>query len=448
MVLSKPFPLNDRTLKRARTEVVAFPPLSAPLFLRPENFPRFLLIQSVDKDSPITSKSVFLVAKFIESVIGANYKAKKLTSGDILVEVQTREQSSKLLTQTDMHDVKISVTPHRSLNSSQGVISEPDLMKESDSDILDGMRDQGVTAVRRIMIRRDGNEIPTKHVILTFDRCTLPQSVTAGFLHCEVRPYIPNPRRCFKCQRYGHSTNSCRGRLTCAKCAEHDHPTENCKTDHLKCANCQQPHAAYSRTCDKFKAEKQIINLKVTQNITYQEARRKHAMFSPRYADAARRGAGPRMVSVATQCSSADLVPPLPPGQLPSAAQNIAALPVPMATVATNTAGGAVVSPVSLAPAPNVSEGLGDMDTGELAPPSVPAVPRSAAAEERVARQGTANPLGARSKEPDPSAAQGVSVEEMDTTPTPAAPELPRERRPSVERRKQIPRVTGPPRNK
>lgn len=216
-----------------------------------------------------------------------------------------------------MHDVKISVTPHRSLNSSQGVISEPDLMKESDSDILDGMRDQGVTAVRRIMIRRDGNEIPTKHVILTFDRCTLPQSVTAGFLHCEVRPYIPNPRRCFKCQRYGHSTNSCRGRLTCAKCAEHDHPTENCKTDHLKCANCQQPHAAYSRTCDKFKAEKQIINLKVTQNITYQEARRKHAMFSPRYADAARRGAGPRMVSVATQCSSADLVPPLPPDSCP-----------------------------------------------------------------------------------------------------------------------------------
>lgn len=150
------------------------------------------------------------------------------------------------------------------------------------------------------------------------------------------------------------------------------------------------------------------------------------------------------MVSVATQCSSADLVPPLPPGQLPSAAKNTATLPV--ATVATSTAAGAVATTVSVAPALNISEGLGNMDTGELAPPSIPAVPWSADPV-RVAGQDP-NPLGARPKEPDPSAAQGVSVEEMDITPSPAAAELPRERRPSVERRKQIPRVTGPPRNK
>ncbi|GBO11583.1 hypothetical protein AVEN_202519-1 [Araneus ventricosus] len=35
-----------------------------------------------------------------------------------------------------------------------------------------------------------------------------------------VRPFIPNPLRCFKCQRFGHSQTNCRGTLTCARCAE------------------------------------------------------------------------------------------------------------------------------------------------------------------------------------------------------------------------------------
>ncbi|GBN08076.1 hypothetical protein AVEN_273830-1 [Araneus ventricosus] len=42
-------------------------------------------------------------------------------------------------------------------------------------------------------------------------------------MRLSVRPYIPNPLRCFKCQRFGHSKTSCRGTLTCARCAEVGH---------------------------------------------------------------------------------------------------------------------------------------------------------------------------------------------------------------------------------
>ena len=85
---------------------------------------------------------------------------------------------------------EIKVTPHRSLNSSQGVISDPDLANETEADLLEGLRNQGVSAVRRITIRRDNKEIPTKHIILTFDRASIPESINAGFIRCSVRPYL------------------------------------------------------------------------------------------------------------------------------------------------------------------------------------------------------------------------------------------------------------------
>ncbi|XP_023237941.1 uncharacterized protein LOC111636829 [Centruroides sculpturatus] len=97
-------------------------------------------------------------------------------------------------------DMGILVTPHRSLNSSGGVISEFELMSEDESDIQIGLLDQGVASVQRISICQDGMLIPTKHLILTFDKPTLPSFVTAGYLRLPIRPYIPNPLRCFKCQ--------------------------------------------------------------------------------------------------------------------------------------------------------------------------------------------------------------------------------------------------------
>lgn len=87
-----------------------------------------------------------------------------------------------------------------------------------------------MTAVRRISLRRNYQIIPAKHVILTFDRSALSVSVNAGFMRCPVRPYVPDPCRCFKCQWLGHGTTSCLGKLTCAKCEAPDHPTDYCES--------------------------------------------------------------------------------------------------------------------------------------------------------------------------------------------------------------------------
>ncbi|GFV88471.1 uncharacterized protein TNCV_1242841 [Trichonephila clavipes] len=117
----------------------------------------------------------------------------------------------------------IQVKQHATLNYSRGVISAADLYNVTEEEILENMAEQNVSQVRRITIRRDGQVLKTKHLILTFATPDLPQSVKVAYLHCPVRPYIPNPLRCFQCQRFGHSKTTCRGQPTCARCAEVGH---------------------------------------------------------------------------------------------------------------------------------------------------------------------------------------------------------------------------------
>ena len=65
---------------------------------------------------------------------------------------------------------------------------------------------------------------------LTLNSPTLPNRIKAAYLSCPVRPYIPNPLRCFQCQRYGHAKTSCRGSVTCARCAEVGHEIKHART--------------------------------------------------------------------------------------------------------------------------------------------------------------------------------------------------------------------------
>ncbi|GFT73770.1 uncharacterized protein TNCV_1327711 [Trichonephila clavipes] len=148
-----------------------------------------------------------------------------------------------------------------------------DLLTTPDAEILDGFSDQGVIQVRRITIKKDNSVIPTKHLILTFNRPKLPTTIKAGYLNCKIRPYIPNPLRCFKCQRFGHSQNSCRGQLTCSRCAAVGHSSTDCTLE-PKCINCSQIHTADSKLCPKWKTEKEIQAIKTNNNITYVEARK------------------------------------------------------------------------------------------------------------------------------------------------------------------------------
>ncbi|GBO45411.1 hypothetical protein AVEN_155566-1 [Araneus ventricosus] len=173
-----------------------------------------------------------------------------------------------------MSTISVTVKPHTTLNSSKGVISCGELLKESKEKITEELKSRGVIHVRRITIRRDGQLLNTKHLILTFDSNKLPEHIKAGYMRLFVRTYIPNPLRCLKCQRFGHSKTSCRRTLTCARCAEVEHESTDC-TRTEKCVNCKGEHTSFSRNCFAWKQEKEIITTKIKKKqISYQEARK------------------------------------------------------------------------------------------------------------------------------------------------------------------------------
>ncbi|GBL69776.1 hypothetical protein AVEN_177534-1 [Araneus ventricosus] len=127
-----------------------------------------------------------------------------MKSGDLLVESSSLKQSEQLLSITKFGDIPVTVSAHASLNYTRGLMSSDEFLMVSDAEFVSELEAQKVIAARRITLKRDGQIIPTRHVILTFDTPVLPTKITAGYICCDIQPYIPNLVRCFKCQRCGH----------------------------------------------------------------------------------------------------------------------------------------------------------------------------------------------------------------------------------------------------
>jgi len=138
--------------------------------------------------------------------------------------------------------------PHRTLNSCKGVIRCSDLKGLTKDEIVDGLRSQGVMDCFHITVKSDNNNTDrrkTNKFILTFNTDTAAAHINVGYLRVKVDRYIPNPLRCFKCQKFGHSSRLCRNEAVCRRC-DGKHTEENCNNA-AKCINCSGPHGASSR---------------------------------------------------------------------------------------------------------------------------------------------------------------------------------------------------------
>ena len=211
------------------------------------------------------------ICRTLKESIGYVEDTRRLKSTSLLVQVAHKDQSEKLLELRTFAGAPVKVEPHRFFNSCKGVITSHESSRCTDDELRDWLNEYNV-----IQIHRKPNKQNSQLITLTFDGSILPAKVSIGFEWCRVRPYIPNPKRCYNCQRFGHFSGSCRAKAACANCGsrEHTHSRDSPCKEKPHCINCGGDGPAYHRGCPKWQLEKEVLKLKTTKDISFPQARR------------------------------------------------------------------------------------------------------------------------------------------------------------------------------
>ena len=240
------------------------------------NYPRFIVFKPTYGHQSLTKLSPFAVQKSIQGRFGTVKQVTRMKDGSLLIEASRNIQAKHLLETQSFLDIEIDAEAHHSLNTSKGVIRDyhKDLLEMSDQEIKTELSSQGVIGVSRFVLKKEGKEIKTNTLFVTFDSHKPPEKIKLGYYIVNVQPYVPNPLRCFNCQKFGHSKKWCKNKIACWKCGEEGHDGSDCASETVSCLNCKGDHFASSKSCPVWIREKEIQRIRTEKSLPYHEARK------------------------------------------------------------------------------------------------------------------------------------------------------------------------------
>ena len=238
------------------------------------DYSKFLVIK-LDDEKRFHDMDMFEVNEEITSICEREPNIVRQSDGSLLIEVTSLEESKKLQSLTLLSGSSARCFPHRTLNTCKGVIRSVDLLKYSEERLEKEFRSQKVIEVKQMKRSSDGTIIPLPVYVLTFDLLRLPPIIKAAWLRLQVKPYVPTPRRCYYCQKFGHVSNNCRRKIKgekniCNICGQEDHGECN---NTPSCVNCRESHPSSSKKCDRYILEKEIQTVKTKDRISFVEAK-------------------------------------------------------------------------------------------------------------------------------------------------------------------------------
>ena len=199
--------------------------------------------------------SIYNVRPFLEEAVG-DIKKENLTrlGRGFLLKAATEAQAF-MIPHIDFNNSDIiKAEPHRSFNSSKGVIKSKELYNAKD-DIIKRYADLEITNINRI--GKSGMV-----VVLSFPTSDLPTTLKIHDTILKIEQYEERPQQCKKCFSYLHSTRFCQYRSLCVRCS---HPAdqhlegEDCSKPAC-CALCKGRHNSDDQSCPVYKKEKTILN--------------------------------------------------------------------------------------------------------------------------------------------------------------------------------------------
>ena len=247
-----------------------------------EEIESFFYIKGHEID--ITSLSPYRVMAQISELLQREPKMTKVNRClRVTCHNQTEQDRIKQMKQITGHPVEIT-EPYKRTKESQNIT------KFTNRGIIFGI-EEGISneeltkavGIRAeiIMKRRGGNTIRTAQAILHFEG-PLQEYVYIGWKRHRVSIYIPDPTRCYHCQRYEHIASKCSAKkIKCPICAG-QHPYQECdiKDTHRSenkatCPNCRGPHPASYQGCPAFKQARIIKQIQTNEGISYAQAVKK-----------------------------------------------------------------------------------------------------------------------------------------------------------------------------
>lgn len=248
--------------------------------------PKFLIMKHGKHAEGTTMANIspFLVSTAITGTAGEEMEVKLLRDGTILIHTKNVQQAQKLIKLSGLSSsIPVTVVEHVRLNTSKGVIMCRALNTCSEEEILQHLKEQGVTEIYAVKKTFQGVQKLTGTYFLTFSTTKIPEEVKVAYMNVKVSPYIPEPTRCFNCLQYGHISKNCtqKERL-CINCANPHHTDEGEKcTNAPKCIHCPEKHNSISRECHKYVQQKSILKIKVSDSVSFPEAAKRYRMMNP-----------------------------------------------------------------------------------------------------------------------------------------------------------------------
>lgn len=233
----------------------------------------YVVILNCETETKLSSKNTMSITKEIRKNIGDIVSMKFLTGGNLLLKLKNNEQKDKAMLLKTICSVPIRPTLPRYQTENKGVIFGVPLEISTHDIQLELKELYTMQKVERLFNKKTNQYTST--VILDFGTTPTPDEITLFFQTHIVHPYIRQPTRCYKCQKFGHGANDCRASHSkCPHCAEENHKYENCPNKKSKpvCVNCGEGHSAAYRGCRAYVEAKDIEKVRTQLKCTYSQA--------------------------------------------------------------------------------------------------------------------------------------------------------------------------------
>jgi hypothetical protein len=206
----------------------------------------------------------------IESTCGVNVIIKRGAEGDLFVFPEEEHQRELLLQLQNIGNQAIECRKTRQETSAKGIIHRVPTI-ESEENLFKLLHPQGVAEVKRMTMWRNEEAIPTDRVILTFNG-PIPKVIYLPEGPHSVDIFIPRPKICKNCWRYGHIQTRCIHPSRCRKCGGNHSSEEKCPTQ-MRCLACKKGgHWIGNNVCETQIKRQRALFISTKEKIPFHEA--------------------------------------------------------------------------------------------------------------------------------------------------------------------------------